>query len=75
MVTIYHHQDQATVAHVQHTALNVQAITPAQNVCVGGMEQNVNLNAEAHVKIVQAQQHVLTVLWDNMDPTVRIAAP
>ena len=75
MVTIYHHQDQDTVAHVQHTALNVQAITPAQNVFVGGMEQNVNLNAEVHVKIVQAQQHVLTVLRDNMDPTVRIAAP
>ena len=75
MVTIYHHQDQATAAHVQHTALNVQAITPAQNVFVGGMEQNVNLNAEVHVRIVQAQQHVLTVLRDNMDPTVRTAVP
>ena len=75
MVTIYHHQDQVTVAHVQYIVLNVHPIIPAQSVPMGGMDQNVNQNAEAHVKIVQALQHALTVSRDNMDPTVRIAAP
>ena len=75
MVTIYHHQDQATVAHVQHIALNVPPIIHAQSVTMGGMELNVNLGAEVHVEIAQALQHVLTVFRDNMDPTVRIAAP
>ena len=75
MVTIYRHPDQVTVAHVQHIVLNVPPIILAQSVSMGGMDQNVNLNAEVHVKIVQALQHALTVSRDNMDPTVRIAAP
>ena len=52
MVTIYHHQDQATAAHVEHIALNAQATILAQNVFVGGMDQNVKQDAEVHAWIV-----------------------
>ena len=52
MVTIYHHQDQVTVAHVEHIALNAQATILAQNAFVGDMDQNVKLDAEVHAWIV-----------------------
>ena len=58
--------------NVQHIVPSVQIPTLAQNVSMGGTEQNVKIPAEVHVGTVWGLRNVLSVSLDDMALTVRI---